>query len=219
MTKCVKFWLKIINPPQRYAGACYETLQTLDEAGRTTWASKVKSMLMSFGFGHVWINQGVGDPDLFLARFRQRANDIARQTCLAEISTVSIAMYESYKTTLNAEPYMKLEVRKHRVALARLRTGSNSLAVNRLRGQVPRELRYCKYCLNLDIHVVEDRYHMVMVCPLFRDLRLHYLEPTIVGTVNTHTFVALLSSSDFSVIKCLSSFTYHAMKLHEGFMS
>ena len=218
MTKCIKFWLKIVSSANRYTGACYEILKTLDEAGKVTWATKVKSLLLSYGFGHVWFQQGVGNIDLFLREFRQRLEDTARQTCLASIRESSLTMYASYKHTLDAELYLTIKIRKHRVHLARLRTGSNSLAVNRLRGRIARNERHCKYCLNLNIEQLEDEYHVVMVCPLYHDIRQRYLSDAVHNTC-LYRYIELMSTTDTSLLARLSIFTYHCMKLHKGFMS
>ena len=51
MLKCVKYWLKIL---------------CLRDVGRVTWASKIKQVLFTLGFGEVWMEQGVGNIELFL---------------------------------------------------------------------------------------------------------------------------------------------------------
>jgi hypothetical protein len=64
--KCIKYWLKLLNMPEsRYPKACYQMLCTLDEAGKHTWATSVKQILNKYGFGIVWLQQGVGDCELF----------------------------------------------------------------------------------------------------------------------------------------------------------
>jgi hypothetical protein len=80
------------------------------------------------------------------------------------------------------------------VALARLRTGSNQLAMNRLKGRIPRNERYCKYCINRNVHEVEDGYHFVMKCPLYKELQDTYLMD-ITNNINMYTFIRLLSST------------------------
>ena len=47
--------------------------------GRHTWASNVRILLSRYGFGHVWLNQGVGDPIRFIKEFYQRICDCATQ--------------------------------------------------------------------------------------------------------------------------------------------
>ena len=63
--KCIKYWLKLIEmSTTRYPFACYKMLKELDDNGRHTWASNVRILLSRYGFGHVWLNQGVGDPKI-----------------------------------------------------------------------------------------------------------------------------------------------------------
>ena len=60
--RCVKYWLKLIEMDQnRSPLACYKMLKDLDDQGRRTWATDIRNMLYRYGFGHVWMNQGVGD--------------------------------------------------------------------------------------------------------------------------------------------------------------
>ena len=215
MTRCVKFWLKVVNAHNRYMNACYNNLRILDEHGKTTWATQIKCLLLTFGFGYVWIHQGVGDVPQFLTAFRQRADDVARQTCLASIAQCKITLYSSYKTTMDFEMYLNIDIREHRTALSRFRTGSNSLAVNKLRGRLPREQRTCPYCLALNIEVLEDEYHVLMVCPLYHNVRQRYIAP-LITTISVYTFTLLMSSHDLSTLKLLSSYLYHCMKIHNN---
>ena len=39
------------------------------------WASNVKVLLSSLGFHEVWVNQGVGNKNVFLRVFKQRLTD------------------------------------------------------------------------------------------------------------------------------------------------
>ena len=78
--KCIKYWLKLIEmSTMRYPFACYKMLKELDDNGRHTWASNVRILLSRYGFGHVWLNQGVGDPVIFIKEFYQRICDCAIQ--------------------------------------------------------------------------------------------------------------------------------------------
>ena len=49
----------------RYPKACYSLAKTLDDAGRLTWATSIKSLLYRHGYGIVWFQQGVGDINVF----------------------------------------------------------------------------------------------------------------------------------------------------------
>ena len=60
MKKCVKYWLKLIQMPvNRYPHICYNMLRSYHDSGKITWATHVKMLLYKYGFGHVWLSQGV----------------------------------------------------------------------------------------------------------------------------------------------------------------
>ena len=70
--KCVKYWISLTRMNNtRYPYHCYKMLRNLDNSGRTTWATKVKTILFKYGFGYVWVNENVGDEALFLKSFKQ----------------------------------------------------------------------------------------------------------------------------------------------------
>ena len=50
----------------------YMMLQVLDERGKRNWASNVRSKLYQYGFGFVWLYQGVKEMNQFLHVFRER---------------------------------------------------------------------------------------------------------------------------------------------------
>ena len=50
-------------------------LQTALYYNTSNWATKVKTLLDTMGFSHVWLNQGVENDKLFLHLFKQRARD------------------------------------------------------------------------------------------------------------------------------------------------
>ena len=60
IARCIKYWLRLTQmDTARYPKACYNMLLNLDSSGRKTWISDVKYILYSYGFGDVWLNQGV----------------------------------------------------------------------------------------------------------------------------------------------------------------
>ena len=54
-------------------------LKILSDNGRTTWASNVKHVLYMYGYGHVWVNQSVGNVILLLENFKLRLRDSSTQ--------------------------------------------------------------------------------------------------------------------------------------------
>ena len=82
-----------------------------------------------------------------------------------------------------------------RVALTRLCIGVHNLQVNLARHHnpvIPLNNRICLYCFNQEgRRILEDEFHLVIVCPLYSNLRLDLLKN---GVISTQTFAAYLPS-------------------------
>ena len=101
-----------------------------------------------FGFGEVWLNQGVGNIKLFLYAFKQRLVDTSSQIWHADIENNSkLNWYCKYKSVLEFEMYACADVYwKHRVALARFRCSNHKLSIERQRHfNIERQKRFCKF--------------------------------------------------------------------------
>ena len=98
--------------------------------GRKNWATEIKHMLYtcSYGFGEVWVNQSVGDVNMFLYLFKQRV-DVATQEWHSEISTLpKLLSYCQFKYTLSVESYLDvISWKRHSIALARFRCDNHQL--------------------------------------------------------------------------------------------
>ena len=103
------------------------------------------------------------------------------------------------------------------MSLARLPTGSNQLAVNRLKGRVPKHNKLYKYYIQLNKNHAEDEFHFVMNCPLYRELRSTYVIE-ISNNANLHLYRSIMSTTQEALVKRLSVFSFHSFKLHKGFM-
>ena len=73
----------------RYPKQCYFMLKRLDEVGRTTWASCVRELLFSYGFGYVWIAHEVCHENDFLLQFKQRVIDSCLQKWQSDVNNSS----------------------------------------------------------------------------------------------------------------------------------
>ena len=101
----------------------------LDEAGRVTWATKVKNLLSRCGFGYAWQNQGVGNEKRFFFLFKSRLRDILIQEWVSYINTSSKANhYRNFYGSFEIQFYLKntLSVYLTRV-LAKLRCSAHEL--------------------------------------------------------------------------------------------
>ena len=108
-----------------------------------------------------------------------------------------------------------------RCTLARLRLSAHNLQVETGRfnkTKTPRDQRFCLYCKTLNIFIVEDEIHFLLVCSLFNEERQRFLEeihkkfPATVLLNDRNMFLWLMSQEDYIITKrigmfCKTSFT------------
>ena len=87
---------------------------------------------------------------------------------------ISSKAIENFKHSYSTEPYVKIVTsNKYRSAYAKFRCGVAPLKIETCRyglNRVPVEERLCESC-----QVVEDEIHIMMVCPLFNDIRSQFI--------------------------------------------
>lgn len=185
-----------------------------DAAGRTNWASRVKSMLYAYGFGYAWISQDVGNDQLFLSLFFQRLKDVSYQTWATFISdSPKLQFYSHFKTLLDPERYLTvINNTSHRNEFLRFRISCHKLSieVGRYRGVV-RQDRLCVFCLANGTEVIEDEIHLLMHCPLYNDLRQQYG----IFFVNTQHAYDSMNRTDTVYLKRLTEFIFKCMQKHK----
>ena len=85
-----RYWLKLVQMnSMMIAKNAYELQYRWAEKNEMCWALQVKQLLLSYGFGHVWFAQGVGNIDMFLHVFKQRCNDIFIQDWSSKMENMS----------------------------------------------------------------------------------------------------------------------------------
>ena len=198
--KCIKYWLKILNmPSHRYVKCCYVMLKRLDEQGNKTWATGIKDLLFKYGFGTVWLEQGVVDEGLFISLFMTRLKDCYKQEWNSEVHNSSkLSVYCTFKSMLEPEKYLEyINVWKFKQALAKFRCSAHKLAIERGRHNgTLLENRLCSYCESIGTIVIEDEYHVLLCCPRFTDLRNMYIDPIYITNVTFDKFITIMSSID-----------------------
>ena len=101
--RVLKYWLKIIHlPDHRYVKKAYNMLHYLQTVGQTNWASRVRDLLSTNGFGYVWENQNVENENIFIRMFSQRLRDQYLQAWSESIHNSSrLILYKEFKTSFN----------------------------------------------------------------------------------------------------------------------
>ena len=214
--KVIKYWLRLLTMPSyRLPRKCYEMMLLYDKNGHTNWATRVKELLFSTGFGNLWYEQNVDLPSIFISSFSQRLKDIYQQNWLEKLSlSTKCEYYLAVKTYINTEYYLScVTVKKFRVSLARFRCSSHDLWIEKGRYfNIKREERLCRSCSN---NAVENEYHFLFICPLYNDLRIKYLNEYYYVHPTLDKFSSLLQCNNVNTIQNLAMFIYYAMKLRK----
>ena len=220
--KAVKYWLRLIKlEPTSLCKSAYLMLYELDLAGRKTWAGEVRRLLLRLGFDEAWEAQQIGNENVFLSELKSKLLTIAYENWEENvISNNRLVSYRQYKTVYNYELYVStLSNINLRRALARLRNSSHCLFIETGRHNgTPRHERICPSCKNMDsVEVIEDEYHFVCRCYLYKDLRLKFL-PAYINEYPCHEmFNNLMLSKNTSEIRNFAIFVNEAFKIRANY--
>ena len=123
----------------------------------------VRQLLFECGFGEACYNQGVGDTEIFINLYKQRAYDIHKQSWDSRLRDSSRAtFYRAIKDMHIDANYMRIvNVACHRSAMIKLITSSHLLAIETgrwARPVVPRDQRACPVCSVSP----QDDYHLIL---------------------------------------------------------
>ena len=141
---------------------------------------------------------------------KQRITDMYLQKWYSEINnSPRLESYCIFKHNYNNELYLScIKESKYRIALARFRTPSHNLSIEKDRHiNLTRDQRLCKSC---NMKTIESEYHFLLVCPMYRELRLNYFKPCFCHWSSFTKFESLLSQKSKKGINQLSKFIYHA---------
>ena len=211
--KLISFWLRVLKHSEdRYTKRCYNDQVILAERGHASWGLDVKNILFRVGFGDVWLNQGVGDEDLFVSIFKQRVIDINMQDWKSNlISLDSLRTYNVIKNDYFVEYYTLFLNQFHlRKLIAKLRCGVLDIEVNRgRRNNIPYIQRKCSFCY---LNLIGDEFHFMLVCPFLTDLlipRHYYFNP------GMERFTSLVNTDSKQLLYCIALFKYHSLQSRE----
>ena len=131
MIAAIRYWFKILQcDGTKYIKLVYNVMigDLQNSSEKSSWAKSVKLLLESLGFGHVWIEEGVGDINMFLRVFKQRLTDNFIQGWNEHISNSSRANTYKLMANFNFKCYLDVvTVQKFRYAFTRLSVASHRL--------------------------------------------------------------------------------------------
>lgn len=184
----------------RYPYKCYKMLRNLDENDRVTWASKVGLLLFRYGFGYIWITENVGNENAFMKIFKQRLIDCSKQNWCSMIEASSKARhYRFISPTSQVSNYICYDLPlKFRISLSKIKCSVHSLnvEVGRHRNIIYNE-RFCTLCNRRE---VEDEFHFVIKCPVYKHLRDIYLPNIDTDRVTVNEFHLLFNGNRAEVL-------------------
>ncbi len=196
-------------------------LYRLDEVGRNNWASNIRKLLFTNGFGHAWINQGVGNELNFINMFKQRIKDCCFQNWTAKLEVSSKSdTYRGYKSLLNVEKYLCIDISdKLRRVLARFRCSCHNLQIEKGRHTyIDREFRYCTLCEKDQIFVIESEIHFLLECKSYDVLREIYFLDHWLNFKTRDNFNSIMTCTEESAIFRLAKFLYSAFELRDSLL-
>ena len=130
-----------------------------------------------------------------------------------------LRLYKLFKHDFKCEPYLQnVKNTNIRKMFTRLRTSSHSLEIER--GRYVNKLecdRVCSLC-----NVVENEYHFVMICPIYRELRSEFLckiksmFPFISQYSLYEQFLFFMGFDDYNLHCEFSKFIFNAFNIRSG---
>ena len=209
----LKYWFKIVSMHDgRLVKHVYFEMYRKCETGNDVknWSWHIKNMLFSYGFGHVWVNQGVGDEQAFYKCFYQRLMDTYQQSCMERLNGSSKCILyrnilEMYKVPFYIENIQDI---RYRQAITKIRTCNHRLHSETgrwSRPPVPFGQRLCLTC-----NVLEDEYHFVLICDKYTDLRSKYIKKYYYRRPSMQKFISLITSQNKKQLYNLGIYLYKA---------
>ena len=163
-----------VYPPSNFVGRGYNKLSSImlrlldklqleqPEKFSFKWITQIKSILENTGFSEVWTADSI-DNDLFKIAFKQRCNDIFKQTWLTDMMNNSqCTEYRKMKELHEFENYLIELEPSDRIALSKFRTRTHHLPVTHTRFQGPgAKATNCPLC---PLSEVGDESHYLLRC-------------------------------------------------------
>ena len=178
---------------ERLPSKAYRMLVDLDERGKNNWVSNVKTKLFKYGFGNVWLSQGVRDSKSFIRCFRERLIDSRWQDWNSHVQTSDrFDLYRLINEQHCLPTYISIDLnRQLKILTTKFRFGVSDIAVHRLRY---RHLDDCNLICPFCKGDREYEIHFVLVCPVLNDIREQFIPSKYFNTPSLFKLVMLMSS-------------------------
>ena len=201
--RAIKYWCKLISSDRnRYIHKCYSLMYQHDAIGRHNWASDMRILLCSLGYGHAWYEQSVGDVKYFIHLVKERLKDISCQEWHSSANNY-YPEYLNYHPFPFAAPHTELlDAYAKRRVFSLLRTKSLPIKNNLIRiGLCNNNL--CEKCSGV---YVENEFHILFRCSAYSSLRLAYIPDAYTLQPSILKLYQLLSTNDRHLINRITEF-------------
>ena len=215
LVQIINYWFKILTSQDtKYIKHVYNFMLQDVEAhpNKVNWAVLVRNLLSELGFYEVWVQQGVGNYNVFISLFKQRLTDNYIQNTNARLQTHSRARFFNLFGSFQFHDFLNLiRVPKYKYCLIKLRLSSHRLAVETGRWNkphpIPLEERKCRFCTSL-----EDEFHFLFECKLHDGIRKTYIPRYYWNKPNIPKLVELFNSNNKKLLTNLGIYIYKAFK-------
>ena len=111
LVQIINYWFKILTSQDtKYIKHVYNFMLQDVEAhpNKVNWAVLVRNVLTELGFYEVWVQQGVGNYNVFISLFKQRLTDNYVQNTIARLQTHSRARFFNLFGSFQFHDYLNL---------------------------------------------------------------------------------------------------------------
>ena len=127
----------------------------------------------------------------------------------------SMAIYREVKQLFEmSSNLVKIQNRKFRNAIAKLRLSSHQLSIETGRHRnIDRPNRKCTVC---NLNDIEDEFHFTLICPAYEDLRKQYIPKYFCTRPSVYKFITLLNSTKLKLLNNLALYVIKSFKLRDS---
>ncbi|XP_078312623.1 uncharacterized protein LOC144619140 [Crassostrea virginica] len=210
-----KFWFKMMQSENCILRASYECLYHLCENSKkycSSWVSFIKEQLYCLGLGYIWNDQNCINSHVCLPIIRQRLKDHFIQNLQSKIQCeAKCYMYKYLVDNFCLQFYLEKSIPKlYKKCITKIRVSSHNLCIESGRHKnIPRDKRFCKTCTS----TIEDEYHFILVCPVYKELRSKFLKKYYWGKPSMFKLIRLLSVNNVKELCNLGKYIFRALSL------
>ena len=120
-------------------------------------------------------------------------------------------MYKYLVDNFCLQFYLEKSIPKlYKKCITKIRVSSHNLCIESGRHKnIPRDNRFCKTCTS----TIEDEYHFILVCPVYKELRSTFLKKYYWGKPSMFKLIRLLSVNNVKELCNLGKYIFRALSL------